>query len=76
MSEYGIDSFKFDGGSYYMYSPESMINGEPRDDHEQEELNIAWNEFGAKYKFHEHKDTLKGEGKATIQRLCDREHVG
>lgn len=74
MSEYGVDGFKFDGGSYYMYSPESMMNGEPRDDHDQEELNLAWNDFGAQYTFHEYKDTFKGGGKATIQRLCDREH--
>lgn len=75
MSEYGVDGFKFDGGSYYMYSHEAMINGTPRDDHDQEALNLAWNEFGAKYKFHEYKDTFKGGGKPTIQRLCDREHV-
>ena len=75
MSEYGVDGFKFDGGSYHMYSPTSMINGTPRDDHDQEALNLAWNEFGARYKFHEYKDTFKGGGKPTIQRLCDREHV-
>ncbi|MBO5286913.1 MAG: glycoside hydrolase [Clostridia bacterium] len=75
MSEYGIDGFKFDGGSYGMYSPQSIVNGEPRDDHDAKELNLAWNEFGARYKFHEYKDTFKGGGKATIQRLCDREHT-
>lgn len=73
MNEYGVDGFKFDGGSYCTYSPKSMINGEPREDHDQAELNLAWNEFGAQYKFHEYKDTFKGGGKATIQRLCDRE---
>jgi alpha-glucosidase (family GH31 glycosyl hydrolase) len=75
MKEYGVDGFKFDGGSFHMYSPMSMINGTPRDDHDQIELNIAWNEFGAKYKFHEYKDTFKGGGKPTIQRLWDREHM-
>lgn len=75
INEYGVDGFKFDGGSFCMYSPTSMINGEPRDDHDQAELNLAWNEFGAQYKFHEYKDTFKGGGKATIQRLCDREHT-
>ena len=75
MSEYGVDGFKFDGGSYYCYAPENMINGEPAPDHDAAELNKAWNEFGAKYKFHEYKDTFKGGGRATIQRLCDREHV-
>ena len=75
MTEYGVDGFKFDGGSYTAYAHSSMINGTPRDDHDQAELNIAWNEFGARYKFHEYKDTFKGGGKPTIQRLCDREHV-
>ena len=75
MSEYGIDGFKFDGGSYNMYHPSSMVNGTPRDDHDHAELNIAWNEFGARYKFHEYKDTFKGGGKPTIQRLWDREHL-
>lgn len=74
MNKYGVDGFKFDGGSFCMYSPMSMINGEPRDDHDQAELNLAWNEFGAQYKFHEYKDTFKGGGKASIQRLCDKEH--
>lgn len=75
MNEYGVDGFKFDGGDYTAYAHSSMINGTPRDDHDQAELNIAWNEFGARYKFHEYKDTFKGGGKPTIQRLCDREHV-
>ena len=75
MNEYGVDGFKFDGGSYCMYSPKSMINGTPAPDHDQEALNVAWNEFGARYKFHEYKDTFKGGGKLTIQRLCDREHT-
>ena len=75
INEYGIDGFKFDGGSYEMYHPSSMINGEPRDDHDQVELNIAWNEFGARYTYHEYKDTFKGGGKPTLQRLWDREHT-
>ena len=75
MSEYGVDGFKFDGGSYEMYAPCSMINGTPAPDHDQIALNLAWNEFGAKYKFHEYKDTFLGGGKLTIQRLCDREHT-
>ena len=74
MSEYGIDGFKFDGGSYLMYHPSSMINGTPRSDHDPESLNKAWHEFGSRYKFHEYKDTFGRGGKATIQRLCDRNH--
>lgn len=75
MNEYGVDGFKFDGGSYEMYHPSRMVNGEPRDDHDQIELNLAWNDFGARYKYHEYKDTFKGGGKPTIQRLWDREHT-
>ena len=74
MNEYGVDGFKFDGGSHDCYATTSLINSYPAKDHDQAELNIAWNEFGAQYKFHEYKDTFKGGGKATIQRLCDREH--
>ncbi len=75
MNEYGVDGFKFDGGSYEMYGHNAMINGTPAPDHDPISLNLAWNEFGAKYKFHEYKDTFKGGGKLTIQRLCDREHT-
>lgn len=75
MSEYGVDGFKFDGGGYGCYSGTNIINGTPRNDHDQAALNIAWNEFGAKYKYHEYKDTFKGGGKPTIQRLWDREHL-
>lgn len=74
MTEYGVDGFKFDGGSYSMYHRENMINGTPREDHDPKALNIAWNEFGAKYEYHEYKDTFMGGGKSTIQRLCDRGH--
>ncbi|MBR3966038.1 MAG: glycoside hydrolase [Clostridia bacterium] len=74
MKEYGVDGFKFDGGSYSMYHPKNMINGTPRADHDPKALNIAWNEFGAKYEYHEYKDTFMGGGKSTIQRLCDRGH--
>ncbi len=74
MDEYGVDGFKFDGGSYQMYTPANVINGDPCDDQDPAELNLAWNEFGARFTFHEYKDTFKGGGKATIQRLCDRFH--
>ncbi len=74
MDEYGVDGFKFDGGSFGCYAHDSMINSNLAPNHDQIELNIAWNEFGSQYKYHEYKDTFKGGGKATIQRLCDREH--
>ncbi len=74
ISDYGVDGFKFDGGSYDMYHPSSMMNGTPRIDHDPAALNAAWNEFGTHYSFHEYKDTFKGGGKSSIQRLCDRRH--
>lgn len=74
MDNYGVDGFKFDGGSYRMYHPTTLQNGQPRDDHDAAALNLAWNEFGAAYTYHEYKDTFKGGGKATIQRLRDRNH--
>ncbi len=74
MNDYGVDGFKFNGGAYTMYIRENVQNGEPADDHDPEELNRAWNEFGRRYKFHEYKDTFKGGGKATIMRLLDRDH--
>lgn len=75
ISEYGVDGFKFDGGGYDCYAAHSIKNGQPQINHDPAELNIAWNEFGAKYKYHEYKDTFKGGGKPTIQRLWDREHL-
>ena len=74
MSDYGIDGFKFDGGNVDMYSPDNLIGGTPRADHDPHEMNKAWNEFGRKYRFHEYKDTYKGGGKNCIQRLWDRQH--
>ena len=78
MNDYGVDGFKFDGGSMTAYTNSRVINGQYRGTSEGKysplRQNIAWNEFGARYKFHEYKDTYKGGGKATIQRLCDRNH--
>ncbi|MBQ9964833.1 MAG: glycoside hydrolase [Clostridia bacterium] len=75
MREYGVDGFKFDGGGYGMYLPQSVINGEPADNHDAIALNHAWNDFGQQYRFHEFKDSFKNGGKAMIQRLCDRPHT-
>lgn len=73
VDEYGVDGFKFDGGNIEMYNPRRVINGE-QTRFSADELNIAWNEFGARYEYHEYKDTFKGGGKAVIQRLQDRNH--
>ncbi len=74
MDEYGVDGFKFDGGNISMYNPANVINGE-QTKYSADELNIAWNEFGARYEYHEYKDTYKGGGKPVIQRLQDRHHT-
>lgn len=73
MDEYGVDGFKFDGGNISMYNPDNVINGS-QTQYTADELNIAWNEFGARYEYHEYKDTYKGGGKPVIQRLQDRHH--
>ena len=73
IKEYGVDGFKFDGGNISMYNPKNVING-TQTGYSADELNIAWNEFGARYAFHEYKDTFKGGGKPVIQRLQDRNH--
>ncbi len=70
---YGVDGFKFDAGNVSMYQPANVING-PQTQYTPQELNIAWNEFGTRYEYHEYKDTFKGGGKAVIQRLRDRRH--
>ena len=73
MKDYGVDGFKFDGGNISMYNPERVINGK-QTKYSADELNIAWNEFGARYEYHEYKDTYKGGGKPVIQRIQDRNH--
>ena len=74
MNDYGVDGFKFDGGTVDMYHRTSVLGGEARDDEDAHAMNIAWNEFGRRYDFHEYKDTYKGGGKCGIQRLCDKDH--
>lgn len=74
IKDYGIDGFKFDGGTIAHYSDESVINGKYKSSHTPAELNRAWNEFGRRYPFHEYKDTYGGGGKNCIQRLHDRDH--
>ena len=73
MDEYGIDGFKFDGGNICTYNPKKVINGK-QTRYSADELNIAWNNFGTRYEYHEYKDTFKGGGKPVIQRLSDRAH--
>lgn len=74
VSEYKIDGFKFDGGSVDSYLDEFCVNGKIDKSKTPHERNIAWNEFGRQYDFHEYKDTYKGGGKCVISRLLDRDH--
>ena len=74
MQDYGVDGFKFDGGSVGGYQSLNIQNGEPRDDHDPHALNRAWNDFGLQYEYHEYKDSYKCGGLNAIQRLCDRYH--
>lgn len=75
MTNYGIDGFKFDGGSVSSYSEECCINGTPEKTSTPQQRNIAWNDFGSRYSYHEYKDTFKGGGKRTIQRIQDKYHA-
>lgn len=72
VDEYGIDGFKFDGGSVSSYN--SVVNGTPSLKSDSVERNDAWNEFGRQYKYHEYKDSYKQGGKNMIARLTDRAH--
>lgn len=72
MKEYGVDGFKFDGGSPHTYVDNNVINGSFACKMSPQELNQAWNEFGRRYRYHEYKDTYGGGGKNCIQRLRDK----
>ena len=74
MADYGIDGFKFDGGSVRGYSPSLLVNGQPAKPITPQELNEAWNAFGAEFEWHEIKDTYGRGGRNTIQRLRDKHH--
>lgn len=74
MKDYGVDGFKFDGGTPFRYHNESVMNGNFACDLGPHELNRAWNAFGRRYLYHEYKDTYRGGGQNTIQRLRDKHH--
>ena len=73
MTTYGVDGFKFDGGSLGMYAQKNLVNG-TQTKYTPWQLNLAWNEFGERYAFHEYKDTFGRGGKSVIQRIRDRDH--
>lgn len=72
MDEYGVDGFKFDGGSPHTYVADNVINGTFACDMTAHELNQAWNRFGVRYAYHEYKDSYGMGGKNCIQRLRDK----
>ena len=74
MENYKIDGFKFDGGSWPYYSDLCCKNGHILEEEKKYLRNIAWNEFGRAYKYHEYKDSYKCGGKCSISRLADRAH--
>ncbi len=74
VKDYNVDGFKFDGGSLLSYARDCVGGAKPSKDFTALERNIAWNEFGRQYKFHEYKDTFKGGGKRVVQRIRDRCH--
>lgn len=72
MEKYGIDGFKFDGGTYH---PKTFVAGtEFYGGYSTYQLNMAWMKFASSYKFHEVKDSWKQCGKNIIQRLADKNH--
>lgn len=72
MRDYGVDGFKFDGGTPEVYHPNNVVNGKFACKKTPHELNQAWNRFGSRYPYHEYKDTYKRGGKNCIQRLRDK----
>lgn len=73
MQDYGVDGFKFDGGSHAMYKS-GLGSKKYLEKYPAVKLNNAYLELGTKYEFHEFKDTWKFGGRHTIQRLFDKEH--
>lgn len=70
IDEYGVDGFKFDGGSY----EGRALNAEISED-ERRELSRVWTEICAGYEFHEFKDTYNSGGKGYVERLMDKSHA-
>ncbi len=76
--DFGVDGFKFDGGTLHSYTNTTDVNGThcgtADGTYSAAEKNIAWNQFGMRYAYHEYKDTFKGGGAPVVQRLSDRRH--
>ncbi len=70
IDDYGVDGFKFDGGNIASLQKEKWLTAPPTKT--PEAINKAWNDFGARYTYHEYKDTYDRGGRATIERIRDR----
>ncbi len=70
MEAYGVDGFKFDGGNIASLQEDRWLTPPPTKT--PEAINKAWNDFGARFTYHEYKDTYDRGGRATIQRIRDR----
>lgn len=68
--EVGVDGFKFDGGGLNAYAQAGDLGGAT-----PSELNQAWFQYAASYRFHEAKDSWKAGGRAINQRLRDKDHA-
>lgn len=69
MRDFGIDGFKFDGGSVDYYRNCKNLPADPT------ELTEAWFSYAARYRFNETKDTYNASSLALNQRLRDKAHT-
>lgn len=69
MDKYGVDGFKFDGGSIEEYTQLTQATGVAAPVRTK-----AYFDYAAKYRFHEFKDTWKAGGCPFNQRLRDKCH--
>ena len=69
MREYGVDGFKFDGGSVDDYAACGHLPTRPTN------LTAAWFAYAAKYRFNETKDTYDAASLPLNQRLRDKAHA-
>lgn len=72
VENYGIDGFKFDGGSVDEY--QCCVNGSVDDTVTPQARNYAWNEFGADLFTMSLRIRIIAAEKSTVQRLCDKHH--
>lgn len=69
MHDYGVDGFKFDGGSADSYKNTVSASGA-----NALELSQAWAEFGKRYEYNEVRSAYRCAGGAGVWRLSDKSH--